>query len=465
MTDPASTPSSALEHLREVISHLDTCMSGLDQPNADPIASIGRPLSKRDSASEIVEPYPQLPTPPVNNPLHASASMAEAVFHHSQDAVIVLVGSACVAVNPAARAIFGGTEAELQEQNFFDVIASCFNVAPNWKKNLQEQLLQESSVIHELQKDDIESWFEFRFLKLELNEKEHLLVNVVDVTDRKIRENELAKQCDFLIRTINAVPEPVSVKSSGLELVLVNDSFCETHNVNREEVIGTSAAASLNGANLKESAYYEREVLATGIKQATIDAFFNDNHEPFILSTYHSSFNDRETGRPFVVAASRDVTTEMKRENRLRLLASVFEAAQEGVAILSPQGAICEANPEFIATIGKSHAKVLGTCLSTVVNCEPHHFTEIIELAQAGRPWFGNIKMINKRHEEIPCWLSLSPSKNLKGETTNLIAMISDITQIEETKARTSSPGTSRQFDGLTQPTLLPKTDRRSDSI
>jgi diguanylate cyclase (GGDEF)-like protein/PAS domain S-box-containing protein len=450
MTDSAPTPSSSLEHLREVIAHLGTCMSDMDlKSNAQPINPIAR-VNEPEAADTKANPQDssevpaELPAQPPAVQLSVdNSTMAEAVFLRAQDAVIVLSDFQCVASNPAALATFVCSEEQMRDGNFLSLIAQKFDVGKNFVAELEDQLIRESSVVHELSRSSVQSaqpqsgsteWYEFRFRKIDLNGANHIMLNVVDVSDRKNRENELAKQCNFLIKTINAVPEPVSVKSSNLEIVLVNDSFCETHNVNRDEVIGTAAPDVLNGANLNESAYYEREVLATGIKQATIDAFFDDDHEPFILSTYHACFNDRESGHPFVVAASRDVTTEMKRENRLRLLASVFEAAQEGVAILSPQGAICEANPEFIATIGKSHAKVLGTCLSTVVNCEPHHFSEIIELAQAGRPWFGNIKMINKRHEEIPCWLSLSPSKNLRGETTNLIAMISDITQIEETK-------------------------------
>ena len=42
--------------------------------------------------------------------------------------------------------------------------------------------------------------------------------------------------------------------------------------------------------------------------------------------------------------------------------------------------------------------------------------------------------MLSKRDGEIACWLSLSPSRNRRGEITNLIAMFSDITQIEDTR-------------------------------
>jgi PleD family two-component response regulator len=36
--------------------------------------------------------------------------------------------------------------------------------------------------------------------------------------------------------------------------------------------------------------------------------------------------------------------------------------------------------------------------------------------------------------QKIPSWLSINPSKNIDGETNNLIAFFSDITQIEMKK-------------------------------
>lgn len=423
MSDIPSTRSSSLDHLRDVIAHIDTCMSEED------LVEASVPLLAQFPASE------ELNEPP-NGPVVEPSSLAESVIQNSYDAMLVLRQLHCVSCNPAASELFDCPENRIGQQNFLQLVFQAFVVTEQWIDELIERLTCDEFLRFDLRRRNSRSarWNEFSIRRIELKGVEHLVVEIRDISERKNREIELRLNCDFLLNTINAVPEPLSVKSADLNVVLVNDSFCETHSVRREDVVGKSTHRLIKSSTTNENAHFEREVLATGKKQATFNEFVDVDTDPFILSTYHSSFHDHASGMPYLVSSSRDVTTEMKRENRLRLLASVFEAAQEGVAILDPQGAICEANPEFIATIGKSHAMVLGTCLSSVVNCEPHPFSEIIELAQAGRPWFGNVKMINKRHEEIACWLSISPSRNVHGDTTNLIAMFSDITQIEETK-------------------------------
>ncbi len=424
-----TTRGSSLDHLREVIAHIDSCILDVNRYDGALVLNPDGPSEPRCLDIELDElPVGELAVEP--------STLAESVVHSSDDAVIILSGLGCVSSNPAASRIFNCPSAQLLSQNFLHLVKQVFAVKQDWIDEMNRRLAQEDTFSFDLKKKSSRPgvWYEFRVRKIVLEGEEHRLVEMRDISTRKNYELELIRNCEFLLNTINAVPEPISVKSSNLDIVLVNDSFCETHNVRRADAIGKPAGDFVKSKTARESAYVEREVLATGNKQATIDEFVDSNTDPYILSTYLSTFHDQTSGKPFVVAASRDVTTELKRENRLRLLASVFEAAQEGVAILNPEGAICEANPEFIATVGKSHAVVLGSCLSTVVNCEPHDFADIIELVQTGRPWFGNVSMVNKREEEIACWLSISPSKNLHGETTNLIAMFSDITQIEETK-------------------------------
>lgn len=362
--------------------------------------------------------------------------LAEAILEFSHDAIVVLEGFKVVSCNRLAENLFGINRDQSQGESFLRLIAKNFDVSREWLDTTIRQLRSNQVVEQEIRRVNRETsvWYEVQLKTFRMGKTRRMLVLARDISQRKQYELELARSRDFLNNTLNAVPEALSVKSSELEIVLVNDAFCETHDVKREEVIGKSAQLALPRSYSSEVALHEQHVLDTGEHQAAFEAFIDANHDQFILSTYRSAFQDQTTGNPYVVAVSRDVTTEMKRENRLQLLASVFENAQEGVAILNPDGAICEANPEFIATIGKAHAKILGTSLEEVVNCRPHQFSEIISLARAGRPWFGYVKMVNKRGEEIACWLSLSPSMNRRGETTNLIAMFSDITQIEDTR-------------------------------
>ncbi|MFK7768293.1 MAG: EAL domain-containing protein [Mariniblastus sp.] len=449
MPDSTLTTDSSLDRLQGIIANLQGYLE-----ESRELEISGAVPSTLNSISDAVEQaakelesakakHSRLPSDLADgsqqNASDSTKAFVDTILEHTQDGFVVLEKYHSVANNYVALSLFGCDQQTIDEYNFLRIVSANFEVDADWPAAVMQLLENDSIVEQEIKRISVDEsaedfWCELTLRKSVVDGRDQVFVTARDISRRKEYEFALARNRDFLHNTINAVPEPLSVKSANLDIVLVNDSFCETHNVRREDVVGKSAELVLPGTRSPQMVQRELDVLETGKKQAALESFLDDDQQQVILSTYRCAFLDQASGEPYMVASSRDVTTEMKRENRLRLLASVFENAQEGVAILSTDGAICEANPEFIATIGKTHQAVLGMCLSTVVNCEPHNFSEIIAVAQEGRPWFGNVKMINKRHEEIACWLSLSPSKNLRGESTNLIAMFSDITQIEHTK-------------------------------
>lgn len=394
------------------------------------------PITRQLADSILVEEKDLRSRTHSHTPSSENLYLAEAILNYTQDAIVVLDRTRIVACNQLAEKLFGLSDQSGHGISLLKLLQENFEIDHEWIRITASRLLANQVVEQEIRRSnrDHSLWYEVRLRKFLSGTEPRMLLLVRDISRRKHYELELASSRDFLNHTLNAVPEALSVKSSDLEVVLVNDAFCETHEVRREDIIGRTCEQALPRAHSTEVDLHERHVLETKERQAAFEAFVDINNEQFILSTYRSAFLDHQSGKPYVVAVSRDVTTEMKRENRLQLLASVFENAQEGVAILNPDGAICEANPEFIATVGKAHAKILGTSLEQIVDCQPHKFDEIVSLARAGRPWFGYVKMINKRGDEIACWLSLSPSRNRQGATTNLIAMFSDITQIEDTR-------------------------------
>jgi len=371
-----------------------------------------------------------------HGPLLTEHLLAESVLECSRDAIAVLQGSRVLYCNSLAEVLFGFDREQHVGLNLVRVIRQNFQVPRKLLKQTIHRLENGDFIEQEVRSvgSDRSVWYELKLKRFLLANRERTIVMARDISQRKRYEIELAQSRDFLNKTINAVPEPLSVKDSDLNVVLVNDAFCETHNVLREQVIGNTAETAMPQSYSPETTAHEQQVFQTGERHAGFEAFVDVNNEQFILSTYRSTFQDQTNNQSYVVAVSRDVTAEMKRENRLQLLASVFKNAQEGVAILNPDGTICEANPEFIATVGKSHARIVGTTMEDVLDCGLQPFSELTSLARAGRPWFGNVKMLSKRDGEIACWLSLSPSRNRRGEITNLIAMFSDITQIEDTR-------------------------------
>ena len=309
-----------------------------------------------------------------HNPL-LTERLAESILECSRDAIAVLDGNKVLHCNSMAEVLFGFDREQHIGLNLVRVIRENFQVPRKLLKETIRRLENGNFIEQEVRSvgNDRSVWYELKLKRFQLANQERTIMMARDISQRKRYEIELAQSRDFLNKTINAVPEPLSVKDSDLNVVLVNDAFCETHNVLRDQVIGKTAEMAMPQSYSPETSTREQQVFETGERHAGFEAFVDVNNEQFILSTYRSTFQDQTNDQSYVVAVSRDVTAEMKRENRLQLLASVFKNAQEGVAILNPDGTICEANPEFIATVGKAHAKILGTTLEDVLDLSLIH--------------------------------------------------------------------------------------------
>ncbi len=78
----------------------------------------------------------------------------------------------------------------------------------------------------------------------------------------------------------------------------------------------------------------------------------------------------------------------------------------------------------------------------------------MIATAFSGRPWFGRVSLNREQcksdlDREVIYWGSLSVSKNEDGRATHLIAMFSDITQIEQTQKRLHRQALQDNLTGL----------------
>jgi diguanylate cyclase (GGDEF)-like protein/PAS domain S-box-containing protein len=363
--------------------------------------------------------------------------LAKAIFQQSNDAFLLLNQQRCVAVNQASTRLLGCSADKLKSCNFYHLLRETFNI-PNleWSDSLLQQLAQERSVVCELCRETSagELWIELRFRVLDSEGEASVLVTGHDVSRLKRFQNELVRSHDFLHHTINSVQQPLSVKSADLKYVLANEAFCSLVDLPFDRIQG-QVFCDLVGTDASYSKKLDEQVLETG--KASIDTEWLRRSDGSVttLSTYRSRFYDPVSGAAFVVTAARDVTVELSTRRRLRLLASVFESAHESVAILGKDGGIFEANPEFIGTVGSKRKQLIGCSLKPFVDWGDADLDDIVNLVTAGTPWFGHVKLLKPDGDFVSSWLSLSPSRNHLGEVTNLIAMFSDITQIESTRS------------------------------
>ncbi len=144
-----------------------------------------------------------------------------------------------------------------------------------------------------------------------------------------------------------------------------------------------------------------------------------------------------------------DVTERRLTEETLKLAASVFTHAGEGIMITDPAGTIIEVNRAFSRITGYSRQEVLGQ--NPRMLSSGHHneeffasmWSSIIEKAY----WHGEIWNRHKNGEEYVAMLTITAVKDDQGKIQNFAALFSDITQEKEHEIELER---AVQYDALT---------------
>jgi diguanylate cyclase (GGDEF)-like protein/PAS domain S-box-containing protein len=372
--------------------------------------------------------------------------LTETIFERTHDAMMLLKkDGCCLLANQNAIRLFRFSRDCLAKANVFEWIADHFEVGDRalWKDaltlELDEHGLARREVCHRVADKNL--CVEFSLSVFSMHESTHYLLIARDVTTRKELENELRRSRDFLHNTINAIPEQVCVKTSDLTMVLANDAYrtayCLDAHAPQAEVHGQTVKSCDGPA----TEHIERALFEIGGDSEHEETLFDSHGSERTISTRRSVFRDPVSGEKFMVAASRDVTEQKKNQERMQLLASVFENAQESVVVLELDGRIREANPEFLRLTGLQLTDLLDRNFSEFVNSEKTEFDQVIATAFSGKPWFGRVRLNREQcksdlDREVIYWGSLSVSRNEDSTATNLIAIFTDITQIEQTQKR-----------------------------
>lgn len=151
--------------------------------------------------------------------IHDLLSLNEKILNHSPLGILTykLTGE-CVFANERAAVIAGTTVENLRAQNFHTIEA--------WKKSGLYALMQKaistqavtSGDIHHMSTFGKETWLAVRCVTFEAIEEEQILLSILDITERKLAEEELRQKNDDL-RLLNAVNNAV-VRGQDLDSII-----------------------------------------------------------------------------------------------------------------------------------------------------------------------------------------------------------------------------------------------------
>ncbi|WP_151194598.1 EAL and GGDEF domain-containing protein [Candidatus Symbiobacter mobilis] len=133
-----------------------------------------------------------------------------------------------------------------------------------------------------------------------------------------------------------------------------------------------------------------------------------------------------------------DATADIEAQNSLRLAASVFANAQEGITITDADCRILDINPAFSRITGYRREEVLGKTpkLLSSGHHDEQFYRRMWQSLHDQGTWRGEVWNRSKRGEVYPELLSIAVVKDNAGQVSHYIGSFSDITGIKEREAQ-----------------------------
>ena len=135
-----------------------------------------------------------------------------------------------------------------------------------------------------------------------------------------------------------------------------------------------------------------------------------------------------------IVIFAEDITLRKKAEERLRLAASVFTGAREGITITDRSGTILEVNEAFTRITGYTRDEVLGRnprLLQSGLQSKEFYENMWESLIRAGH-WSGEIWNRKKSGDIYAEMLTINAIRDANGEVQQYVGLFADITEVKE---------------------------------
>ncbi|MCD0463732.1 sensor domain-containing protein [Roseiconus lacunae] len=372
--------------------------------------------------------------------------LADTIFEKTHDGVMVFHKGICIASNDNALTLLRSDRSKMigEWPQAFDLAS--FDDGSSARESLRQLIGDEFDEIGSSLEVCLSNqerqifWAEVSVSRFSMKDADHLLVVVRDITARKQFEAELKRHRDFLDNIINAVPDQLAVTTTAQRLVVANDAYCVANKVERGEILG----AELSRDELFSLTPEIEQQINGGVCESIEETRPLHRDGKRTMSVMRSMFQDRYSGENYVVATARDITEDRAREDRLRILASVFNSASEGVAILSSDGRVEEANPAFLsmlmtegpeATSTRPEVAAIGKPLISILKIETNDFDAVMRQVENGKPWSGK-GFLRQGDTNRSYWISLSQSFETHECAGRVILLVSDITELEYTQRK-----------------------------
>ena len=184
----------------------------------------------------------------------------------------------------------------------------------------------------------------------------------------------------------------------------------------------------------------------------------------FLLAYLASTFWGLDRARHLLEVAHQELseryTAQLLAAKQLRLHATAFNNAHDGITLTDASGNILDVNPAFTRITGYERSEALGSNprLLKSGRHDAEFYSEMWRSIKETGSWRGEIWNCNKRGEVYPELLSISAVHDESHQVTNYVAVFADIGRIKDQEAQLTQMAYFDALTGLPNRALL--TDR-----
>jgi diguanylate cyclase (GGDEF)-like protein/PAS domain S-box-containing protein len=266
-----------------------------------------------------------------------------------------------------------------------------------------------------------------------------------DTLDR-LRESEAR-----LATILDNVEAYIYIKDSEYRYQYANRPVRELFGVQLDQIVGRSDADFFDAVTAARLLDDDRRVIESGERVAMEETNVSlATGEAAAFLSVKIPLRREDGGVYALCGVSTDISARKQAEDRLRLAASVFEHAQEGILITDADARILDVNPAFTAVTGYSREEAVGRNPEFLKSGHhpPEFFAEMWASLLESGAWRGEIWNRKKGGELFAELLAVTAVPGHEGGRGYFVGVFTDITQIKSQQQRLEHIA---HYDALTQ--------------
>lgn len=261
-------------------------------------------------------------------------------------------------------------------------------------------------------------------------------------------------------------PIGIALQSPEGHYLEVNPALCEILGYTTDELLARDLQSVTHPDDLDITMDYIYRMLSNEIDSHYLDKRFIHKDGHIVWATLHKAIVRDSNNRPkYFIALIVDITSRRIAEDELRLAASVFSNAMDGIIITDNRAKIIKVNKAFENMLGYTSSDVIGqhTRILRSYRHDDEFYRAMWDQIHEKGSWTGEIWDRHKEGHIVPVWLSISALKDNAGKIDHYIAVMYDISELKQYHERMHHLA---HYDGLTKlPNRMLFTDRLKHAI